>query len=88
MFNHFDFTITYHSGAKEEWGTAFLGDGGRIVNVKVDLSSIDHTGEEKLTCDDTDKPMFIPSDSSDNEIKIKYTYSVNYKVSFYFKYFI
>lgn len=31
LFNHVDLTITYHSGAKEEWGSAFKENGGRII---------------------------------------------------------
>jgi len=29
--NHVDITITYHSGEKEEWGSTFGDEGGRIV---------------------------------------------------------
>lgn len=31
LFNHVNLTITYHSGATEEWGSAFKENGGRII---------------------------------------------------------
>lgn len=42
--NHVDLFITYHSGAKEEWGTHFKENGGRIISVKVVPRSINHKG--------------------------------------------
>lgn len=42
LYNHVDLTITYHSGAAEEWGTKFGGNGGRIISVKVVPRSIKH----------------------------------------------
>lgn len=31
LFNHVNLTITYHSGATEEWGSGFKENGGRII---------------------------------------------------------
>lgn len=42
IFNHVDLTITYHSGVKEEWGSKFGSNGGRIISVKVVPRSINH----------------------------------------------
>lgn len=44
IFNHVDLTITYHSGFKEEWGSSFGDNGGRIISVKVIPRSINHKG--------------------------------------------
>jgi transmembrane 9 superfamily member 2/4 len=82
LFNHFDFEITYHSGEREDWGAAFLDEGGRIVNVKINIRSIDHN--QNPTCDIT-KPISleIPNELPANSasLKIKYTYSVHYTES-------
>lgn len=42
IYNHVDLTVTYHSGAKEEWGSSFRENGGRIISVKVIPRSINH----------------------------------------------
>lgn len=42
IYNHVDLTVTYHSGDKEEWGSKFKGNGGRIISVKVVPRSIDY----------------------------------------------
>lgn len=42
IYNHVDLIITYHSGAKEEWGAHFKENGGRIISVKVIPRSINH----------------------------------------------
>lgn len=42
IYNHVDLIITYHSGAKTDWGSRFQGNGGRIISVKVVPRSIDH----------------------------------------------
>jgi len=31
IFNHLEFTITYHSGKNEDWGSSFNSEGGRII---------------------------------------------------------
>lgn len=43
IFNHVDLRITYHSGVKEEWGSQFGSNGGRIISVKVTPRSVDHS---------------------------------------------
>lgn len=42
IYNHVDLKVTYHSGAKEDWGSQFRENGGRIISVKVVPRSIDH----------------------------------------------
>lgn len=44
VHNHVDLTITYHSGDKEEWGSQFKENGGRIISAKVVPRSIDYKG--------------------------------------------
>lgn len=46
IFNHVDLTITYHSGAKEDWGNQ-IDNVGRIISVKVVPRSLKYT---KLVC--------------------------------------
>lgn len=41
IFNHVDLTITYHSGAKEDWGNK-IDDVGRIISIKVIPRSLKH----------------------------------------------
>lgn len=82
LFNHVDLTITYHSGANEEWGSAFKENGGRIIAVKVVPRSIDHSKSEHgktLNCD-SKIPLEIPHDPLPNgkELTVKYTYSVTF----------
>ncbi|XP_076392781.1 transmembrane 9 superfamily protein member 2 isoform X3 [Megachile rotundata] len=82
LFNHVDLTITYHSGANEEWGSAFKENGGRIIAVKVVPRSIDHSKIDHgktLNCD-SKIPLEIPHDPLPNgkELTVKYTYSVTF----------
>jgi transmembrane 9 superfamily member 2/4 len=80
LFNHVDFEITYHSGEHEEWGTAFLEDGGRIVGVKIYVRSIDHS--KNPTCDSNKfENLEIPNELPSNSptLEVKYTYSAHYK---------
>lgn len=44
IHNHVDLIVTYHSGAREEWGTQFNENGGRIISVKSLPKSIDYKG--------------------------------------------
>ncbi|XP_050089116.1 transmembrane 9 superfamily member 2 [Anopheles aquasalis] len=78
-FNHVDLTITYHSGATEEWGVAFKQNGGRIISVKVVPSSINHKSETELNCD-SKEPIEIQSSSlpPGQTLDIIYTYSVHF----------
>lgn len=83
VFNHVEFVITYHSGRNEEWGTAFLEEGGRIVGVRVNIKSIDYsTLNDQATCDSANvQPLRITGDTMQirNNIKVRYTYSVTYE---------
>lgn len=85
MFNHIDFEITYHSGENEEWGTAFLNEGGRIVGAKLEIKSINHAlakDGQSVDCD-INEPVELSKDM--NDATIKYSYSVVYKVFFRLK---
>ncbi|XP_017886178.1 transmembrane 9 superfamily member 2 isoform X2 [Ceratina calcarata] len=75
LFNHVDLTITYHSGAKEEWGSTFKENGGRIISVKVVPRSIKH--ENTPDCE-RKEPLRIPSEPLHEKLDITYTYSVTY----------
>lgn len=33
IFNHLEFTITYHSGQNEDWGSSLSSEGGRIIGL-------------------------------------------------------
>lgn len=78
LFNHVDLEITYHSGEKEEWGSGFKDNGGRIISVKVTPRSIKHP-ENGVDCM-SKYPLDIPADklSKDQKLSITYTYSVKY----------
>lgn len=78
-FNHVDLTITYHSGATEEWGVAFKQNGGRIISVKVVPSSINHKNPDQPDCS-SKEPIEIPSSALPNgqKMNITYTYSVKF----------
>ncbi|XP_076630033.1 transmembrane 9 superfamily protein member 2 isoform X2 [Colletes latitarsis] len=77
LFNHVDLTITYHSGAQEEWGSAFKENGGRIISVKVVPRSIKHSGGTNC---DSKTLLDIPHDPLpvDEELDVTYTYSVTF----------
>lgn len=81
LFNHVDFEISYHDGTTEEWGSAFLEDGGRIVYAQIEIkSNADMNSCPKAGALETDvKPLEIPGDANlANEINVRYTYSVKY----------
>ncbi|KZC04064.1 PREDICTED: transmembrane 9 superfamily member 2 [Dufourea novaeangliae] len=77
LFNHVDLTVTYHSGAEEEWGSAFKENGGRIISVKVVPKSIRHNNgvncESKL-------PLEIPYAPlpAGQKLTVTYTYSITF----------
>lgn len=75
LFNHVDFEISYHDGSKEEWGSSFLEDGGRIVYAQVEIKS-----DREGACKQDAKPLEIPGDMSfmPDKMAIKYTYSASY----------
>ncbi|XP_051159040.1 transmembrane 9 superfamily member 2 isoform X2 [Leptopilina boulardi] len=79
LFNHVDLTITYHSGAKEEWGTGFKENGGRIISVKVNPRSIKHPNKG-VDCGSTNY-MEIPADDlqKDDSMTVTYSYSVKFQ---------
>lgn len=79
LFNHVDLTITYHSGVKEDWGSAFKENGGRIISVKVVPRSIKHTVGHTPDCE-YKVPLEIPHGAlpSGQELSVIYTYSVTY----------
>ncbi|KAK9304579.1 hypothetical protein QLX08_004021 [Tetragonisca angustula] len=79
LFNHVDLTITYHSGVKEDWGSAFKENGGRIISVKVVPRSIKHTPGRIPDCE-YKVPLEIPHGAlpSGQELSVIYTYSVTY----------
>lgn len=71
-------TITYHSGATEEWGVGFGKNGGRIISAKVIPVSINHRSPEQLDCLRTE-PLEIPSKPLANGEKLNITYSYSVK---------
>ncbi|XP_043579778.1 transmembrane 9 superfamily member 2 isoform X2 [Bombus pyrosoma] len=77
LYNHVDLTITYHSGVKEEWGSAFKENGGRIISVKVVPRSIKHgtvvNCNHKEALDIPHSPLSVGK-----SLDIIYTYSVTY----------
>lgn len=77
-FNHVDLEITYHSGAREDWGIGF-GSSGRIISVKVTPKSLSHADPNKPNCLGTE-PLAIPESSLKNGefLEIVYTYSVKF----------
>ncbi|KAF3427407.1 hypothetical protein E2986_08362 [Frieseomelitta varia] len=76
LFNHVDLTITYHSGVKEDWGSAFKENGGPV---KVVPRSIKHTPGRIPDCE-YKVPLEIPHGAlpSGQELSVIYTYSVTY----------
>lgn len=78
-FNHVDLTITYHSGATEEWGVGFKENGGRIISVKVVPSSINHRNPDQPDCTKRE-PIEIPSSAlpAGHKLNITYTYTVKF----------
>lgn len=78
LFNHVDLVITYHSGAKEEWGNAFNQNNGRIISIKVTPSSIHHD-PKKPDCSNT-LPLEIPAIPLEQgkTIDVLYTYSIKF----------
>lgn len=77
-FNHVDLTITYHSGATEEWGVGFRENGGRIISVKVVPSSMNHPKSDQLNCN-THDPLEIKSSTLQPGEKLNITYSYSVK---------
>ncbi|OAD56403.1 Transmembrane 9 superfamily member 2 [Eufriesea mexicana] len=77
LFNHVDLTITYHSGVKEEWGSAFKENGGRIISVKVVPRSIKHGNTPDC---ELKAPLEIPHEAlaTGRQLLITYTYSVTF----------
>ncbi|CAG9835201.1 unnamed protein product [Diabrotica balteata] len=75
IYNHVNLTVTYHSGAKEEWGSQFHENGGRIISVKVVPRSIDYKGHG---CSGESEPLMIPMKNlkSGETFEIIYTYSI------------
>ncbi|XP_012262540.1 transmembrane 9 superfamily member 2 isoform X2 [Athalia rosae] len=78
LFNHVDLTITYHSGVKEEWGSGFKENGGRIISVKVEPRSINHTMHPP-NCG-SKAPLEIPFDDlpKGKTLDVIYSYSVTF----------
>lgn len=80
-YNHLNLTITYHSGASEEWGSSFGATGGRIISIKVEPMSLKHNDLNNLECNNRlAEPLAIPSATlkPNEKIDITYTYSVHF----------
>lgn len=75
IYNHVDLTITYHSGNNEEWGNQFRSNGGRIISIKVNPQSIDHS--KGLDCSGNGEMQEIPMKLT-KPLDITYTYSVTF----------
>lgn len=78
IYNHVDLTVTYHSGDKEEWGSKFKGNGGRIISVKVVPRSIDHRAG--LCNLQNTEPLRFPLKplGKGEKFEISYTYTVTF----------
>lgn len=81
LFNHVDLTITYHSGAKEDWAVGNENE-GRIISIKVVPRSIAHK-KGNITCkspDERDDPMTLTNKDlgPDETLEITYSYSITF----------
>jgi len=76
VFNHVDIVVAYHSATAAEWGAALGGVGGRLVSAKLEPRSIKHG--DTANCD-IREPIGIPGKPIEEEIKIKYTYSISFQ---------
>ncbi|XP_023025912.1 transmembrane 9 superfamily protein member 2 [Leptinotarsa decemlineata] len=78
IHNHVDLFITYHSGAKEEWGNKLNYKGGRIIAVKAKAKSIDYKGSECRP--DASEMLSLPIKKLEkgSSFEILYTYSVTF----------
>ncbi|XP_022908111.1 transmembrane 9 superfamily member 2 [Onthophagus taurus] len=78
IFNHVDLTITYHSGKHEEWGSTFQEMGGRIISIKIQPRSIQHSKPDVDDCSITEH-LEIPTQlKKDEEFMIAYTYTIKF----------
>lgn len=79
LVNHVDLVVTYHSGEKEEWGSDFGVNGGRIISVKVTPRSILHTFSNNKPVCTGKQHMEIPQDKEFNkDFNVTYTYSIQF----------
>lgn len=78
IFNHLEFTITYHSGKHEDWGSSFSSEGGRIIAVKVRPRSIQH--KFPVTGCNTEF-MEISADKINTPLNITYSYSIQFEMN-------
>ncbi|CAH0556998.1 unnamed protein product [Brassicogethes aeneus] len=78
VYNHVDLNITYHSGAKEEWGTSFKENGGRIISVKVIPRTIDYKGKPCQISNTEPLKLPLKDLTKDQTYQITYTYSVTF----------
>ncbi|KAH8400452.1 hypothetical protein KR222_000007 [Zaprionus bogoriensis] len=78
-FNHVDLEITYHSGAREDWGMGFGGSSGRIISVKVTPKSVNQGDFNKPNCLAPEPLAIRESSLKSGEFQsIIYTYSVKF----------
>lgn len=81
VFNHIKFTMLYHNVELPQWtqyfSTPLIPDTGRIIMVKVDITSMDYS--DSVTCKET-KPLLIPGKVTE-DVKIRYSYSVSWEQS-------
>lgn len=87
LYNHVDLVVTYHSGAKEDWGGGIENE-GRIISIKVNPRSIDHgkaKNESTIQCRAKDNlpPMTLPKEKMgpDDVKEITYSYSITFLVN-------
>uniref|UniRef100_A0A1I8J664 Transmembrane 9 superfamily member n=1 Tax=Macrostomum lignano TaxID=282301 RepID=A0A1I8J664_9PLAT len=80
VFNHVNLTVTYHGSAGSSWGDS-LENAGRVISVRAEPMSLAHSaGLASLDCSSASQPaLAIPIEKAlDKELKITYTYSVNF----------
>ncbi|KAG5892971.1 hypothetical protein JTB14_015016 [Gonioctena quinquepunctata] len=78
IYNHVDLIITYHSGAKEDWGSQFHENGGRIISVKAKVRSIDYKGSDCSSPASEWLKLPMNKLKKGETFEILYTYSVTF----------
>uniref|UniRef100_A0A0B7BEP0 Transmembrane 9 superfamily member n=1 Tax=Arion vulgaris TaxID=1028688 RepID=A0A0B7BEP0_9EUPU len=84
LYNHVDIVVEYHRLSPEDWGQQHTGIGGRIVAARLTPRSIDNGDKSEADACGASLPVLGIPGSLEKEIKFKYTYSVEWRVSYNF----
>lgn len=78
LFNHVDITVEYRDMSEDP---NFLDEkiGGRIIHVKVNPRSIDHSNPNSIDCSKSVSPQSIKS--NDRDVNVIFTYSIEWKTT-------